>query len=163
MYAQAKLLVPTIKQIIKLGNDFNNARDDFDRRYPSITGKLSEHMDEYRKDPALKKARNTIEGFMMELSEVEIDLIRSIMYIGREERRLLTKDEEISEFDENDDSEYDHDYDNNDEEEVLDPVQMLASSYKHISGETKEIAISSMLQKSPLPDYLRDGIIILKL
>lgn len=156
---QVRKLVPTVREVIQLGQILNLARESFEigeRREPSTLN--MQRWEAYHKDPQIQKAKRDFFDYLNSMPYDDVVLIGSIMYIGRDEkdpddyeRRKQEFEEEGYYFDESEDGVYDS------------PQKKIFDYMKHIkrSKTPKDVVIGMMMEKAPLPNYLTRGLHIL--
>lgn len=159
---QVKALVPNVRELIRLGQNLNRARDNFDRGEQS--GPLNmERWEAYLNDPELQAAKREFFDFLNNLPYDQVVTIDSIMYIGRDEKDPHDYERRRQKFEEEEG--YDFDFDEP-EDGVYDSPQKKVFDYlKHIKqlNISKDVIIGMMMEKAPLPNYLTRGLRILGL
>lgn len=158
---KAKSLVPAIKETINLAIRYNMALENFEKMNPIPEGDKPsfEHWEAYHEDAELIQTRESIEKHLLKLTNDEVVIIQSIMYIGRDER-------DVNEY--LDDKKLAQEYGDEFIEEtgVFDSPQKKIFEYlKYLKGQSnsKEDIVSSMISKVPLPQYLTRGLNLLEL
>ncbi|GAV11411.1 hypothetical protein [Paenibacillus sp. NAIST15-1] len=158
LYKKMISLTPALNGVIEVASEVKQAREDFNRRYPKVTGHIAEHLDEYIKDEDIRIAKEKFISYMNRLSYDDVVIIDAIMLVGRQEK---DPEEYIQAKVETEKEGYEW---LEPEEGVFDSPQKKVFDYlKYIKSlnTTKTEIIFSMMEKAPLIDFLQRGMHIL--
>lgn len=122
-------VIEEIKKTIELAEERRNLKSE-------VTEFKVKKLDEFYSSPDFK-ARKKIVDYLETLSYEQIQMIQTIMYIGRD-----TYDDEVK----------------------ISPLELYNKTFESLTwNEKKGIEISQMVEKAPLADYLRRGVKLLKI
>jgi len=92
MLNEAKILVPDNEIAIQLGHQFNAARNSFEQRTKSMSS--MESFDLYHSNTEVQEAKGKLVKHLSQFTDEQVAIIRSVMYVGRDEVNLLLIREE---------------------------------------------------------------------
>lgn len=156
MINQAKELIPAIQRAIQLGHELNGARNSFKIRTQGMNNVDVAML--YHEDPETQEARQNLVDHLSQFTKEQVAIIRAVMYTGRNDLGLLNQNEE-----EDPELEYDVEYQEHRRRLRTPPAELLRANSENVLNDPKDVAIDHMIQKGKFPQYLGDGLKILRL